>query len=79
VEIVRLREKSDTIQLTAKEALEEALASSFSASEVIIILHDGEEGAYEYWQGGGLSYERMFWHAEQFQRAVLEGRIRELD
>ena len=76
--IVRLREKSNSIQLTAKEALEEALASSFSADEVIIILYSKEEG-YEYWQGGGVSNERMFWHTGQFQKAVLQGTMNGLD
>ena len=79
MKLVKLRERSKTIQLTVKEALEEAIKDSFPADEVVIVLYDSKEEDYQYWQGGSLSYERMFWHAEQFQKAVLEGRINELD
>ncbi|TES88914.1 MAG: hypothetical protein E3J94_07305 [Desulfobacteraceae bacterium] len=79
VEIVKLRDKSGTIQLTVKEALENALNSKFKACSVVIILHSENEDSpsYEYWNGGGQEQMEMLWHIEQFKAALLEGRLDE--
>jgi len=72
LKLVRLKEKSEFVQLTGKEALEEALGSSFKGDEVIIILYDKEENAYEWRQGGSLSLDRIYWHLSKIKRSLLE-------
>ena len=75
LKIIRLRDKSKTIQLNGEEALKEALNSEFRKDEVLIIIWDDESCAYEFWQSGSQSIERMLWHAEQFKQALLDGRL----
>ena len=83
MKVVKLRDKSNTIIMTAKEALEGALKSSFVFDEVIIILHNGKTNNpndfCEYWQGGGITVAEILWHLEQYKAALLSGRIEELD
>lgn len=83
MKVVKLRDKSNTIMLTAKEALEGALKSPFVFDEVIILLHnskaDSPNDSYEYWQGGGITVTEILWHLEQYKAALLSGRIEELD
>ena len=76
-EIVKLKDKSRSIQLTIKEALENAMNSKYKADSVIIILHSEDEDSpnYEYWQGGGIEFMEMLWHVEQFKAAILGGRF----
>lgn len=79
VEIVKLRDKSGAIQITVKEALENALNSKFKACSVVIILHSEDEDSspYEFWNGGGQERMEMLWHIEQFKMALLEDRLTE--
>ena len=77
--IVKLSDKSKYILLTSEDALRKALDSSFNKDEIIIIAYNHDSDSYEFQQGGDQSYERMLWHAEQFKRAVLEGRLDEED
>lgn len=72
MKVVKLREKSDTTQLTPKEALEEASKSTFEADEIVIILYSNKSNGYEYWQGGSLSLERILWHLRKIENALLD-------
>lgn len=72
MKVVKLRDKSEEIQLTAKEALEEAAKSSFSTDEAVIILFNKKENEYEWWQGGGLSRERIYWHLSKVRKGMLD-------
>ena len=77
MKIIKLKDKSDKIQATVKEALEDALKSDFEASGAIIILiNDNLEIPYEYHQSGMLCRD-MLWHIKQFEMALLEGRLDE--
>ena len=71
MKVVKLREKSEDIQLTPKEALEEASKSTFETDEVVIILYNKESNEYEYWQGGSLSLERILWHLKKIENGLL--------
>lgn len=72
--IIKLKDKSNTIQITPKEALKEALVSDFKAEKVLIILCN-DRGGYEFWQGGGMTLADMVWHAKKFITAIMEGRV----
>ena len=72
MKVVKLRDKSEVIQLTAEEALEEAAKSSFKADEVVIILFNEKESEYEWWQGGSLSCERIYWHLSKIRKGLLD-------
>ena len=69
--VVRLREKSEAIQLTPKETLEEIEKSSFRTDELIAILYDKKSNSYEFWQGGGISSEGILWHLKKFEHHIL--------
>jgi hypothetical protein len=74
--IIKLREKSKSIQLIPKEALQEALNSQFDADSILVIMFQRKTGpSYEFWQGGGITVEEMLWHIEQFKNMLLEGRL----
>ena len=75
MKVVKLRTKSDAIQLTCKEALQAALDSDFDTQEVIILLYSDEN--YEFWQGGSLSVADIAWHLDQYKTALLDGRLEE--
>ena len=70
--VISLREKSETIQLTPKEALEEALRTPFEPDEVMILLYNQEENSYEFWQGGGITSESILWHIKKYERCLLD-------
>ena len=86
MKIIKLAEKSDPCMFTPKEALDEAVALSegFAPTGVLIIMHnedneaeyyDGDDSAYAFVNGGGLTRSQMLWHLEQMKCALLEGRI----
>lgn len=70
--VVRLREKSDTIQLTPKETLEEVLNSSFETDEILILLYNKKDNCYEFWQGGGVTSESLLWHIKKVEKCLLD-------
>lgn len=72
MKVVKLREKSESIQLTAKEAIEGAINSSLEVDEVVVILYNKKDNEYEWWQGGGLSSERIYWHLSKVRRGLLD-------
>jgi hypothetical protein len=61
MEIVKLKDKSSDIQLTVKEALQEAMDSDFEAKQAFILLIDKNETT-ESMQGGGMSHGVVVWH-----------------
>ena len=61
MEVVKLSDKSNTIQFTVKEALQGAMDSDFKAKQVFILLID-KDGTTEFRQGGGLSSGDTVWH-----------------
>ena len=70
--VVRLREKSDTIQLTPRETLEEVLAGPFEIDEILILLYNKKDNCYEFWQGGGVTLESLLWHVKKFEKSLLD-------
>jgi len=72
MEVVQLRTKSEGIQLTPEEVLEEIQDSSFETDEIIVILYNRKSNTYEWWQGGGLPAERILWHLKKVGRGLLE-------
>ena len=79
MKIVKLRDKSNSIQITPNEALQAAIDTKIEKTQALIILYDDKNREYEFWQGGGISLADTLWHIEQYKMALLEGRIEELE
>lgn len=75
-EIVRLSDRGENIQLTPREALEEAikLCERNGAREVIaIVVGAGDDcGFFSWTQGGGQSNERILWNLSFFIKKLKE-------
>lgn len=79
--ILKLRDKSNSIQLTPNEALQSAIDTEFKKTHVMVLLfddnhRDNKTDPYEFWQGGGVINSEVLWHIEQYKSALLAGRIK---
>lgn len=73
LKLVKLKDRSNTIQITVQEALQMAANSDFNADQCFIMLIKDEK--IEFFRGGGLSSSDIVWYLEKHKLAILADRL----